>query len=54
MKTCPNCLGEGKVKLTSYLEEVVCWECEGFGEVPNDEDAELPKFTYFLPGSWRK
>jgi hypothetical protein len=31
--TCPNCLGEGTVKLTSYLEEVTCWECEGYGEV---------------------
>jgi DnaJ-class molecular chaperone len=33
MNTCPNCLGEGVVKLTLELEEVVCWECFGTGEI---------------------
>jgi DnaJ-class molecular chaperone len=42
MKTCSNCLGEGKVKLTSYLEEVECWECGGYGEVQIEEEFQFP------------
>jgi len=37
VKTCPNCLGEGIVRLSTYLDEIICWECNGSGEIEDGE-----------------
>lgn len=42
MITCTTCLGTGVVKITLEIGEVICWGCNGIGEIEYD-----PNYSFY-------